>query len=325
MVSTDEVLASPGGTAADRAPDNELVLTQAEWEPRAAEHRETVRRYTEPFRERRRRGETHPVEDFLFVYYQYSPAQLERWHPGAGVSLQVKSGTPAAAVWIDTDHYQCQADRVWCDPSTIHAKQKRQLVWIADLLRQTSERRGNFSCLGLHEWAMVYRARDVRHAASTPLRLPQKDIDALVESRPLTCTHFDAFRFFPPEARPLNRVTPTMESRPDLEQPACIHANMDLYKWAFKSMPWVGSDLLLECFLLAVDARQLDMRASPYDLSAYDGCDPICIETADGRAAYEQAQRAISSRAGPLRSKLEWRIREVIQLVETSSTQPAPV
>lgn len=324
MASMDDVLASHSGAAADRAAGNKSVLTQAEWELRAAAHRETVRRYTGPFRERRRRGETHPVEDFLFVYYQYSPAQLERWHPGAGVTLRIESGTPTTAVWIDNDDYQCRADTVRCDPSAIHAKQKRQLVWIADLLRQTAERRGNFSCLGLHEWAMVYRARDVRHAASTSLRLPQKDIDAVVESRPLTCTHFDAFRFFPPEARPLNRVTPTMESRPDLEQPACIHANMDLYKWAFKAMPWVGSDLLLECFLLAVDARRLDMRASPYDLSAYAGCEPICIETADGRAAYEQAQRAIASRAAPLRDRLECRIRQVIQLVESSSTQSTP-
>ena len=36
---------------------------------------------------RRRTGVKHPVADFLFTYYSYRPAQLRRWHPGAGVVL----------------------------------------------------------------------------------------------------------------------------------------------------------------------------------------------------------------------------------------------
>lgn len=316
MASMDDVHVSQDGERAARTFREWPRLPQAEWEARAAAHRDTVLRYTEPFRERRRRGETHPVEDFLFVYYQYSPAQLERWHPGVGVTLNVESGIPATATWLETGYYRSCADVVWCDPSTIDAKQQRQLVWIADLLRHTSERRGNFSCLGLHEWAMVYRGSQIRHAATTRLRLPQREIDALVESRPMTCTHFDAFRFFPSEAQPLNRFSPTMESRPDLEQPACIHANMDLYKWAFKGMPWVGSDLLRECFNLAVEARRLDMRASPYDLADFDGCDPICIETAEGRTLYEQAQRAISEKAATLRMQLESRLRHICAMAK---------
>ena len=73
---------------------------------------------------------------------------------------------------------------------------------------------------------------------------------------------------------------------------------MDLYKWASKCMPWVGSDLLWQCFQLALKARELDMRASPYDLSEY-GYEPVKIETPEGRAEYETLQRQISQSPTP--------------------------
>ena len=171
------------------------------------------------------------------------------------------------------------------------------------LLRATQDRPPNFACHGLHEWAMVYRGAMVRHRESVPLRLPQAEIDGLVEARPLCCTHFDAFRFFAPEAQPMNRVRPDLWSREEHEQPGCIHANMDLYKWCAKAMPWVGSDLLWECFQLAVHAREVDMRASPYDLSRY-GYEPITVETEAGRDEYESAQRQVCDGAGPVRESL---------------------
>jgi hypothetical protein len=95
-----------------------------------------------------------------------------------------------------------------------------------------------------------------------------------------------------------------------MEQPGCIHANMDLYKWAFKSMPWIGSDLLLRCFRLALYAREIDMRASPYDLSSYGEYDPVLIETAEGRQQYEKLQRGVADQAAPLR-------RELIEEIES--------
>ena len=134
--------------------------------------------------------------------------------------------------------------------------------------------------------------------------LPQETIDQVVESRPIRCSHFDAFRFFTLEARPLNKLNPTIDNRPQLEQPGCIHANMDLYKWAFKCMPWIGTELVMECFNLAIEARTVDMRASPYDLSAYGDFPPLKIETAAGRQEYERCQRAIAETAKPLRRKL---------------------
>jgi len=219
---------------------------------------------------------------------------------------------PDAEKHFDPRHYEITTDRIVADTSRISEKENRRLAWTANMLRQTATRKGNFSCLGLHEWAMVYRGSEVRHEKTTPLRLPQEEIDAIVESRPLTCSHFDAFRFFAPDAKPLNRTLPTLEARPQMEQPGCIHANMDLYKWAFKSMPWVGSDILMKCFRLAMKAREIDMRASPYDLSAYGNYQPVLIETAEGRAEYEQLQREISDDAQPLREELASKIEKVL-------------
>ena len=101
----------------------------------------------------------------------------------------------------------------------------------------------------------------------------------------------------------MNRLQPSLESRLALEQPGCVHANMDLYKWAAKSMPWIGSELLLDCFELATELRDLDMRASPYDLTAW-GRAPVRIETAEGRRFYEIEQRRLAEMAVPLREQL---------------------
>jgi hypothetical protein len=65
----------------------------------------------------------------------------------------------------------------------------------------------------------------------------------------------------------------------------------------------VSSELLLDCLELAAEARELDMRASPYDLRDY-GFQPIAIEEPSGRAEYVRAQQNIASRAAPLRRAL---------------------
>ena len=252
---------------------------------------------------RRDRGEPHPIEDFLFRYYPFPIALLEDWHPGHSVAVEWPAGPDSLHPPFHTRHHVWRDGHVSLDPSLLTEKERTRIAWTIDLLEKTADRAPNFACHGLHEWAMVYQGAEVRHEKILRLRLPQHEIDQLVRSRPIACSHFDAFRFFAPEARPFNRLQPTLESRAGMEQPACIHANMDLYKWAAKSMPWVGSDLLLDCFELAMDLRRLDMRASPYDVRPY-GLEPVPIETADGRAAYETEQRQLASRAEPLRRRL---------------------
>jgi len=141
--------------------------------------------------------------------------------------------------------------------------------------------------------------------------LPQAEIDAVVESRPIACSHFDAFRFFPEAARPFNRLQPTLMGRPEFEQPGCVHANMDLYKWAVKALPWVPSELALDCFEQALALRDLDMRASPYDLREW-GLEPIRIEAADGRREYEARQRELAAASAGLRERLIDALRAVV-------------
>jgi hypothetical protein len=286
------------------SPATICLLPESEWTALAVAHRARAERHTLPARKRRDHGVPHPVEDFLFQYYPYPLVLLENWQPGIGVALEVRleDDSPALAAFPER-YYSRGNGRISLDPERLGAKERQRLRWIADLLEATADRPPNFACHGLHEWAMVYRGEEVRHGKTTPLRLPQEEIDALVESRAICCSHHDAFRFFAAEARPMNRLQPDLESRIQLEQPGCVHANMDLYKWAAKSMPWIGSELLLDCFELAIELRDLDMRASPYDLTEW-GREPVRIETAEGRRIYESEQRRLALSGVPLRERL---------------------
>ena len=181
---------------------------------------------------------------------------------------------------------------------------RESLAWVVNLLRITAGRPPQFACFGLHEWAMVYRQTpdEVRHN-HWPLRFAPDELARIVEASPVCCSHFDAFRFFTAPARPLNKLQPTRPETPQFEQRGCLHANMDLYKWAFKFAPFTPSELIADCFALARDIRELDMRASPYDLRQL-GFSPVCIETSDGRAEYERHQRDFAARSQPLRARL---------------------
>jgi hypothetical protein len=272
-------------------------LAERTWLPLAEAHQRRADELLGPHRARRRSGRTHPVFDFLFTYYSLRPRQLRVWHPGWGVVL----GGDAARRYQTRPGYARVAGGVTVSRDHLHAR-LGTVTFIADLLGATASRPARFNCFGLHEWAMVYRTTAPRHD-TVPLRLGSAGTDAVVESNPLRCSHFDAFRFFTEPAARRNARPLTRQSRLDEEQPGCVHAGMDLYKWAFKLGPLIESGLLLDCFELALDARVLDMRASPYDLRDFD-FDPITVETADGRREYVKAQEAISARAAPLRSRL---------------------
>jgi hypothetical protein len=176
--------------------------------------------------------------------------------------------------------------------------------WIARLLRATASRAPLLGCFGLHEWAMVYRspAAGVRHM-TWPLRLGATGTDAVVESHDLRCTHYDAYRFFTPDALGRNAIGLDRSTQIQREQPGCLHAGMDLYRTAYKLGPLVPGELLLDCFALARDIRVLDMRASPYDLSDL-GYSPVPIETTEGKQEYVAAQRGFAERSAPLRNRL---------------------
>ena len=272
-----------------------MMLTRPEWSAREHAHRTRADALTAEHRERAARGEKHPVWDFLFTYYGYRPAQLRRWHPGAGVAL---ADAPERASW----RWYAAGTDGWAPDAAAFAAEKPELAALVErMLRRTASRPAQFGCFGLHEWAMVYRQDEHRHAA--PLRLGRAGTDAVVESHDLRCTHFDAFRFFTPDAVPRNRTVLSRDDQPRLEQPGCLHAGMDLYKWAMKLGPLVPGELLLDTFELARDIRLLDMRAAPYDLSAWD-VEPLRIETTEGKAEYVRQQRGFAERGAALRAAL---------------------
>lgn len=249
--------------------------------------------------------------DFLFDYYPYSPGRLSTWHPGLGVGLRGpwKPTSSANAYIFDGDAWSV-------DPDTVDSA---RLALALQILQGTQSRPALLSCFGMHEWAMVYRIdpEHVRHS-SQPLRLSIDEISETVDHVGLRCTHIDAFRFFTDAAAPHNSLTPTRANQPDLEQPGCLHANMDLFKYSMWFQPYVPGDLVLDCFELAVEVREVDMRASPYDLSNL-GYPPIRLETPDGRREYAAAQKRSADNAKPLRRRL---IEELSSLQDALTRDP---
>jgi len=275
------------------------VLPFEEWIIRKEHHERVLREILDPYLEKRSKHEKDPVLDFLFEYYKFRPSHLLRWSPGIGIALKHEGNTGQLP---EVSELTVDDTTAFLDPAHFPEKRLRGAQWIRDLLVKTNHSKPFFGCFGMHEWAMVYRAEGVRHS-QVPLRFSDNRIAEIVESRPVLCTHFDAFRFFTDAARPLNKHNLTRETSQETEQPGCIHSNMDIYKWAYKLYPWISSDLIREAFLLSVEARTIDMKASPYNLRDR-GLEPIKIETEEGRKIYLKHQTEIWKRGLPVRQKL---------------------
>jgi hypothetical protein len=277
------------------------VLSARDWAARAESHRRRADEFLTPHLHRQRAGEPHPVWDFLFTYYSLRPRQLRQWHPGFGVVLADATTSETAHPYLRRTGYGPHPHGVAVLADYLRSRGET-VRFIARLMRSTASREPRMNCFGLHEWAMVYQAPAIRHD-QVPLRLGTAGSDAVVESMSLRCSHFDAFRFFTEAAVSRNDRQLSRDQQIDSEQPGCIHASMDIYKWAYKLGPLVASELVMDALELAADARALDMCASPYDLRRY-GFEPIAIETPAGRAEYVRAQQRIAERAAPLRVTL---------------------
>ena len=277
------------------------VLPPQRWREAETAHAARVDALTAGHRARARAGQSHPVEDFLFTYYPFRPGQLRRWHPGVGTAL-ADAGDRAG--WRFHRTLDGPGSVVTVDLPAFLAARGDQLRFVGRLQAATAAAPAQFGCFGLHEWAMVYRmsAADLRHTGR-PLRLGRAGTDEVVREHQIRCSHYDAFRFFTDAARPLNQLRPTLQARVGLEQPGCLHASMDLYKWAYRLLPAVPSDLVVDAFDLAREIREIDMRASPYDLADL-GYPAIPIETPAGKAEYVARQREFAERGGRLRRRL---------------------
>lgn len=295
--SLHQAQATPGGR-----------MRSGEWQRQARAYHEEVSRLVDPYSEARTRQKADPVMEFLFKYYQQGPAKLKRWSPGAGVLLEQAALYDESAGEINGffrhKAFRREGDDLRLDPADFPARKRRGAEWMLALLKATHARTPRLNCCGMHEWAMVYELEEgqQRHE-QFPLRLQKSEIKALVEANPVSCTHFDAFRFFTPPARPLNAYTLSRDTMQEMEQPGCLHTNMDLYKWAYKMQPWVPSHLMLAAFKTACKARLLDMQAGPYDLRSL-GYEPVLIETEAGRQEYKLRQAGIWKEAAPVREAL---------------------
>jgi hypothetical protein len=284
-------------------------LSPDEWKEKRSEHRQLIAGMLDDYLEKRSRQQKDPVMDFLFEYYAFRPSHLRRWSPGVGTLLinggQVdwsfnEMATIGKDCLLDITHFS--ADRI------------SSLKWILNVLKKSADRKPSFGCFGMHEWAMVYKANHVRHDYLS-LRMEMDELAEFVESRPLLCTHFDAFRFFTEDAKPQNKFELNRGKFPEMEQAGCLHTNMDLYKWSFKMYPWISGDTLRRAFKLAVETRVIDMKASPYDLR-HRGLEPIRIETKEGREEYIKEQKAIFEKAKPIRKELIKEYEQMLDIAE---------
>ncbi len=273
-------------------------VEESDWLERQRRHEAYVLPFIDAYRDRRARHTTHPVHDFLFTYYQTNRQVLKRWRP---CSRMVLSGA-AADVFLEDDRYLRDECGVRLNLEALDEGSLRRIRWVDTLISAACRRPIQVNCFGLHEWAMVYKATEIRHE-KIPLRVSSEELERIVESSSIRCSHFDAVRFFTPEAAPLNELSPGRDDREHHEQFGCVHFNMDLYRWSYKLSPWVGSDLIRDCFALALRARELDMCASPYDLSQH-GYMPILIETGEGREQYRLEQKALYEAGQPLARRL---------------------
>ena len=280
-----------------------VVVPEELWRALERRHVAEVDRLTADHLDRRRRGEQHPVVDFLFTYYRTSVAAVRRWHPGPGVILEGAHHGERA----DWRHYRRATHRgrtgLTVDAGSVWGRCGRRVSRAREVVEATASRAGATGCFGLHEWAMLYGAGadGVRHDR-VPLRLSHERIDEVVETSRLRCTHFDAFRFFTDAAAPLNSEQLTPDRRTRHEQPACLHAGMDVYAHVAALEAGAPGELLLDALRAAFAAREVDMRSSPYDLGDW-GLDPIPVETAAGRAEFVAFQRAWIARTQALRAR----------------------
>ncbi|GAB7050552.1 3-methyladenine DNA glycosylase [Catenuloplanes indicus] len=283
------------------------LLPHHEWRARQTAHAARIDSLLGDHLAKRAKHGRQSIEEFLLTYYNFRPAQLRRWQPGPGFLLEDATPEEFGPYYVADDD-----GLVRLDVGAVLERRRESLEWIHRLLASTAARAPHFGCFGMHEWAMVYRQQpaETRHNI-LPLRLGAEGTAAVVDQLTVRCSHFDAFRFFTPAAKPLNLLQPTRDTQHEHDQPACLHANMDVYRWAYKLSPLVPSELIADCFELAKEIRTLDMRASPYDLTTIN-LEPLMVETPDGRAEYVRFQRNFFERAGELRQQLVGRCEQAL-------------
>ncbi|KAJ1453556.1 hypothetical protein M885DRAFT_485535 [Pelagophyceae sp. CCMP2097] len=291
-------------------------LSESAWRSLASAHRARVSKILGGSPEVIARDKGNPVVNFIFTYYYgFKPRDLSRWSPGPNVSLQVADDGVTGGGGIEDElakgnWHRLKGDLLLLTPPEL--KRRETFQHARGTISATSKRAPVWNCYGLHEWAMVY-ADSAPLRQHLPLRLDNAAIAAVVEAPgALRCTHFDAYRFFTPAAKPLNlHADLSRSNQTKYEQPGCVHAQMDLFKYSIKLGAFLDAKILADALEIAFEARVLDMRASPYDLSEFDGSRGLDLsplrargprqKTSAGRKQYTMLQARLSHRAEPVR------------------------
>ena len=102
------------------------------------------------FLQRRGVGQKHPVYDFLFTYYPFSPAKLKRWVPSFEETLSVDEWGDFSDYWFELNNGALRLK-----PQRLQGQALVLVTFIEDLCNAILEKTPRFGCFGLHEWAMV--------------------------------------------------------------------------------------------------------------------------------------------------------------------------
>ena len=108
------------------------VWTRQEWRARFAAHQQRVEARAAAFVDRRSRAEKHPVDDFLFTYYSFSPAKLRQWLPPIGVELEVQPTDLEELPWLGSSRLQRVKGRLRLAGQPTQA-QRGLAHWVAEL------------------------------------------------------------------------------------------------------------------------------------------------------------------------------------------------
>ena len=311
------------------------MLKRSEWRSRADAHRCRVRDLLGGMFYDRKVHDRHPIYNFLFNYYRFRPHRtIERYSAGLDFALESCSSGDDESLYLPSSKYLSVKDGcIEMDPvKSLNEKSVTRIRNLCTLLEIVQRRPPNFSCFGVHEFAMLHSG--ARHSffqkkAGLELRMSQREIDDVVERAPIRCTHFDATRHFPDSALRSCRVKTSPALRTKNEQAGCIHTNLDLFKFSLRLWPFASSELVADALELAIRARELDMRASPYDLSSVSdftelGRDfdltPVLIETESGRAEFRDSTMVLYRDSLPIRDRLIKVASSVLDCVSSTST-----
>lgn len=308
------------------------ILRRTDWLEASQRHIQRVSSLLEAGRDAKGGlREDHPVFNFLRSYYFVRTAndikkKLLRWSPGALALLAPERYLPAKTIseslpGLDLEVVEDNAGLSFARVRMTKASFDN-LRFSQGVLEATTTNAPILNCYGMHEWAMLYQEPNEEEPFATkfqslPRRVSQGTINETVRSQKVNCSHFDAMRFFAPSAKPYSKFDGlTREGSFTSENPACLHAQMDLLRHALKLGPLLSGEILVECLEIALEARSFDVAASPYDASQF-GLESIPVETSEGRALYKSRQIQLAQRARPLRKALLDIIQTTLEVRDT--------